>query len=119
MYVHMQFYSALISVFRKATTFIEQTIQEIEDLVKSNQLDDFKYNFLSYLLSRKELSRKDVFIITFSLFGDGLSTTTPTFIYYLYLLAKYPEVQERVYTEIKQQLPHHSQQTVITVDTLN
>lgn len=84
--------------------------------MKSNSLDENKFNFLSYLLSRKELSQKDVFIITFSLFGDGLSTTTPTFLFNLYLLAKHPDAQEKVSEEVRKYV---SNGDVITVNTLN
>lgn len=39
----------------------------------NNQLMN-KYNFLTFLLSRNNLSEKDVHVLTLSLFSDGLST---------------------------------------------
>ena len=61
---------------RNATKFVEETIDEINEVEKKGELDESKYNFMSYLLSREELSRKDVTIITLSLFADGLSTVS-------------------------------------------
>jgi hypothetical protein len=55
---------------------VNTTINKINELIQRNELPEGKYNFMSYLLSRKELSKKDITIITFSLFADGLSTVS-------------------------------------------
>lgn len=59
---------------RNASKIVEESIQHISSLEAVGQLEEGQYSFLMYLLSREELSLKDVFIITLSLFGDGLST---------------------------------------------
>ncbi|XP_021930388.1 probable cytochrome P450 CYP44 isoform X8 [Zootermopsis nevadensis] len=83
-----------------ATKYVNATINEIDNLIQRNELPEGKYNFMAYLLSRKELSRKDATIITFSLFADGLSTTVPALLYNLYCLATNPEIQEKAYQEV-------------------
>ncbi|XP_067004640.1 probable cytochrome P450 CYP44 [Anabrus simplex] len=86
--------------YRKALAFVNEAIHNLEGYVKENGNLGDKYNFLGYLMSRKELSHKDVLIITFSLFTDGLSTTVPALMYNLYCLATNPQVQEKAYEEI-------------------
>lgn len=86
--------------FGNGQKLVDETVAKISELKDKDQLKDGDYNFLTYLLSRENLSYKDVSIITLSLFGDGLNTTVPTFVSILYCLAKNPEVQQKVYEEI-------------------
>lgn len=65
-----------ILFFRNGQQLVDETIDKIKDLEKSGKLQDGDYNFLTYLISRPELSYKDVSIITLSLFGDGLNTVS-------------------------------------------
>lgn len=62
------------SIFRMSFKFITDAIEGIKIMLAENRLEEGKYNFLTYLMSRKELSHNDVMIITLSLFSDGLST---------------------------------------------
>lgn len=96
--------------------FINDTIEEIRALMAENKLQEGKYNFLTYLMSREELSHSDVLTITLSLFSDGLSTTAPTFLGNLHCLAISPEVQETLYQEIK---AHVDPDVPLTVDVIN
>ncbi|CAL4197513.1 unnamed protein product, partial [Meganyctiphanes norvegica] len=96
--------------------FIEETITQINLLKNMNKLEDKKFNFLTYLLSRQDLSRKDVMTITLSLFSDGLSTTAPTFLGNMHCLALNPDIQEKVYEEIQNNVKINGP---ITVQILN
>ncbi|XP_046342658.2 probable cytochrome P450 CYP44 [Haliotis rufescens] len=88
---------------------VEETAQEIKTLVDEGKLTENKYTFLAYLLSRKELSFKDVSIITLSLFGDGLSTTVPAALFNLYCLAAHPNVQQNLVEEIRAVVPQEGE----------
>ncbi|XP_062593652.1 probable cytochrome P450 CYP44 [Saccostrea cucullata] len=87
--------------FRNGQKLVDDTVGRIDHLREEGRLGEGKYNFLLYLLSRKELSFKDVSIITLSLFGDGLNTTVPTLIFAMYCIAKNPEVQHKAYEEVR------------------
>ncbi|KAL3853185.1 hypothetical protein ACJMK2_016750 [Sinanodonta woodiana] len=102
--------------YRTGQSYVERTISKIKDLVNKGQYQEGQYNFLTYLMSKKELSYKDVTIITLSLFGDGLSTTVPTFVSILYCMASNPEVQQKVYEEICEMVP---QSGPITPEIIN
>nr|XP_022297733.1 probable cytochrome P450 CYP44 [Crassostrea virginica] len=87
--------------FQNGQKLVDETIARIDRLQKEGNLREGQYNFLLYLLSKKELSIKDVSIITLSLFGDGLNTTVPSLIFAMYCLAKNPDAQQKVYEEIR------------------
>ncbi|XP_045117691.1 probable cytochrome P450 CYP44 isoform X2 [Portunus trituberculatus] len=97
--------------------FINDVVEELKALVAQNKLQEGQYNFLTYLLSRKELSHKDVLAITFSLFTDGLSTTAPTFLGNLHCLALNQDVQETLYQEINK--THIDPDAPITLGVIN
>uniref|UniRef100_A0A915LD78 Class II aldolase/adducin N-terminal domain-containing protein n=1 Tax=Romanomermis culicivorax TaxID=13658 RepID=A0A915LD78_ROMCU len=61
-----------------------------------------KFSFMTYLLSKPDLTQEDIYIICLSLFGDGLNTTAPALIYNLYCLAENPDVQNELNREIIQ-----------------
>jgi len=60
----------LLLWFRNGQKLVDKTA----DKIRNQQGFSRDYNFLSALLARKDLSYKDVSIITLSLFADGLNT---------------------------------------------
>ena len=105
------------SFYSKAINLCDEAVLALNEAVENGSVTDDQFYFLSYLLSRPSLSLKDVTVICLSLFSDGLSTTTPTLLFNLHCLAAWPEVQQRVYEEVKQHFP--SQDTTIDSNTLS
>lgn len=108
---------------RTAVKYVNESFSKIDLALQKNALRDGQYTFLLTLLQKDELSRKDVTVITTSLFIDGLSTvnmgiyiqlpfcifdvneksivqTVPVLMNNLYSLATNPHVQEKAYEEI-------------------
>ena len=117
-------------IYGYAMKLVDDAILSLRDEIEKGTLTPDRHNFLAYLLSREALSIKDVTVISLSALLDGLSTTTPSGIYYeckngsvnmtslftknykkivlhfflvlfcLYCLATDPRIQEKVYQEI-------------------
>lgn len=66
MYLYMNFFFCL---FRSVYSLINETV----DKVKASPHQD-NYAFMRYLYNQKNLNHKDLSVIAFSLFTDGLST---------------------------------------------
>ena len=107
-----QFYSSAIHL-------TDEAILSLKTAMEENRLKEDQFYFLSYLLSRPALSLKDVTVICLSLFTDGLSTTTPTILFNLYCLATWPEVQQRVYNEIAEQVKKRTVRTFFQKNELS
>lgn len=91
--------------YSKGKELIDATTKAIQDLIDKGELKDGQYGFMTYLLTREDFDYKDAVIIALSLFGDGLSTTSPTTVGQLYCLATNPEKQERLYEEVCREAP--------------
>ncbi|XP_048746407.2 probable cytochrome P450 CYP44 [Ostrea edulis] len=86
--------------FGGGQVLVDETIADIDRLRMEGKLAGDRYHFMMHLLSKRELTYKDISIIALSLFGDGLSSTAPTLVFTMYLLAKNPEAQEKAYREV-------------------
>lgn len=84
---------------------VDKTVDEINELIKKGEPIPDRYSFMSHLIASKDLSRKDITILTLSLFLDGLSTTVPMLLFNLYNLALHPEAQEKLFSEVRHVLP--------------
>ena len=91
--------------YSRAIALCDEAIIALNDAVESDTICDDQYYFLSYLLSRPDLSLKDVTVICLSLFSDGLSTTTPTMMFNIHCLAAWPQIQEKVHQEVMDHFP--------------
>lgn len=104
--------------FGNGQKLVDETIEKINHLEKCGQLKDGDFNFLSYLISRPELTYKDVSIITLSLFGDGLNTTVPSLLFTMYCLAKNQRAQEKAFQEADHVIPTEGEITPEIVNKL-
>lgn len=91
--------SILVRLVQKYT---EETISTLEQLMAKDELhkNHHQYSFMMNLLSRKQLTKKDIIVITQSMFVDGLSTAVPSVLHNLYCLAVNKNVQEKAYKEV-------------------
>ncbi|CAH1791274.1 unnamed protein product [Owenia fusiformis] len=87
--------------YKFGQTLVDETVAKIKELSECGELQEGKYDFMAYLLGRKELTYKDISIVTLSLFADGLSTTAPILAWQLYCLAKHPDQQEKAFEEVR------------------
>ncbi|XP_059087121.1 probable cytochrome P450 CYP44 [Tigriopus californicus] len=86
--------------YSKAIQLVDDALLRLKDAIEGATLREGQFHLLRYLLSREELSLKDVTVICLSLFSDGLSTTTPTLLFNLYALATNRPAQDKLYEEI-------------------
>ncbi|XP_075230653.1 putative cytochrome P450 CYP44 [Lycorma delicatula] len=107
-------------VIENAKKHFEVTIKEIDEAIKqTGTLPKDSYNFLTTLLSKPDLSSKDVMAVTLSLYTDGLTTTLPSVMYNLYCLAVNPAVQEKAYNEIIRLIKPGQDVTASTINELS
>jgi len=100
--------------YSRALQLVDDAVLRMRDKLEANALGEEDFYILSYLMSKEELSAKDVAVICLSLFSDGLSTTTPTVLFCLYCLAANPSVQEELYKEVVDVARHKA----LTADAL-
>ena len=90
-------------LYSEAIRLVEEAIKQFREEIEkdtTSSVNSEKFYLLSYLLSKEELSLKDVTVICLSVFLDGLSTTSPSLLFILYSLATNNRVQEKVYKEV-------------------
>ncbi|XP_064613084.1 probable cytochrome P450 CYP44 [Liolophura sinensis] len=92
----------ILSIVQK---HVDQTVEKIKVLQDKGELLDGQYSFLTYLLSREQLTYTDIVILTLSLPFDGVSTNARMLYFNMYCIAKNPDVQKKLYNEIEQHLP--------------
>ncbi|XP_059485467.1 probable cytochrome P450 CYP44 [Neocloeon triangulifer] len=81
--------------------YLVDALGKIEQLANAGGLDG-KFNFLTTMLSKEQISRKDMVFFIHSMFSEGLATVPSTMQSCIYSLMKHPVVQEKLYDEIRQ-----------------
>nr|XP_057938363.1 sterol 26-hydroxylase, mitochondrial-like [Doryrhamphus excisus] len=85
-------------IFSFAKPLIDKKLEDIQQRIANNQ--EVEGEYLTYLLSNTEMSTKDVYGSVAELLLAGVDTTSNTLTWTIYLLSKYPDVQERLYKEV-------------------
>ncbi|KAG2468205.1 CP27B protein, partial [Polypterus senegalus] len=90
------------SMFAFAKKHIDQRMKEIEDKLSRGEAIEGKY--LTYFLSKENLSMKSIYGNITELLLAGVDTISSTLSWSLYELSRHPDVQSRLYQEIQEVL---------------
>ncbi|XP_053352639.1 sterol 26-hydroxylase, mitochondrial-like [Clarias gariepinus] len=85
-------------IFLFAHKLIDKKMEDIQKLLDADQ--EVEGGYLSYLLSKTNMSQKDVYGSVTELLLAGVDATSSSITWALYLLARNPEAQETLYREV-------------------
>ncbi|XP_060784839.1 sterol 26-hydroxylase, mitochondrial-like [Neoarius graeffei] len=85
-------------IFGFACKLIDRKMEDIQMRLDAGQ--DVAGEYLSYLLSNTNLSKKDVYGSIAELLLAGVDTTSNTMMWALYLLSRHPKTQDTLYQEV-------------------
>ncbi|CAG0884942.1 unnamed protein product, partial [Darwinula stevensoni] len=94
--------------------FIDESIKNLKERRVDEDRDP---SVLEILLSRTDLTQKEVLVMILDMLFAGIDTTSNTVAFTMFHLAKNPEKQEKLYEEVKKVLP--SKDMPITPKVLN
>ncbi|XP_070770761.1 sterol 26-hydroxylase, mitochondrial [Enoplosus armatus] len=90
-------------IFSFAKELIDKKMEVIQQRVDNNQ--DVEGEYLTYLLSKTQMSTKDVYGSIAELLLAGVDTTSNTVLWSLHLLSMYPQIQDILYKEVSTSVP--------------
>uniref|UniRef100_A0A3Q3W4G2 Uncharacterized protein n=1 Tax=Mola mola TaxID=94237 RepID=A0A3Q3W4G2_MOLML len=90
-------------IFSFATKLIDKKMEFIKQRLDNNQ--DVEGEYLTYLLSNKQISLKDVYGSIPELLLAGVDTTSNTLTWTLHLLSMNPQCQDKLYKEVSTLVP--------------
>ncbi|KAB5577267.1 hypothetical protein PHYPO_G00207940 [Pangasianodon hypophthalmus] len=85
-------------IFRFGCKLIDRKMEEIQMRLDAGQ--EVSGQYLSYLLSNTNMSKKDVYGSVTELLLGGVDTTSNTMMWALYLLSQDPKAQDTLYQEV-------------------
>ncbi|XP_060732793.1 sterol 26-hydroxylase, mitochondrial-like [Tachysurus vachellii] len=85
-------------IFRFAGKLIDRKMEDIQQRLDADQ--EVAGEYLSYLLSNTNMSKKDVYGSVTELLLAGVDTTSNTMMWALYLLSQDPKAQDALYQEV-------------------
>ncbi|KAK3726931.1 hypothetical protein QZH41_004224 [Actinostola sp. cb2023] len=89
------------NMYKYAELFISQKVQELESEKKLDAAKDpEKVGFVEFLLSNEKLSRDDLIASIIDLLFAGVDTTSNTMQWFLYMMAKNQDKQEKLFQEV-------------------
>lgn len=92
--------------------FIKNRMDALKHRMKNKENNGKESKFLTFLLTQKSLTFKEITSATVELLTAAVETSSNTTLWALYCLAKNPDAQERVRYEIMQNLTHGNEITV-------
>ncbi|KAI5623733.1 sterol 26-hydroxylase, mitochondrial [Silurus asotus] len=93
-----RFTSAWDGIFKFACKLIDRKMEDIQMRLDAGQ--EVAGEYLSYLLSNTNMSKKDVYGSVTELLLAGVDTTSNTMMWALYQLSQYPKIQDTLYQEV-------------------
>jgi cytochrome P450 len=95
------------TLFGIAKSYIDERLEKIRVEIESNpdtHSEEERTEFLTYLLSSKKLSIREIYANVTECMLGGIDTTSNTLCFALHLLATTPHAQERLHEEVHQVL---------------
>ncbi|XP_046902332.1 sterol 26-hydroxylase, mitochondrial-like isoform X3 [Hypomesus transpacificus] len=97
------FIDSIAQMFSYTGRLIDMKMDVIQRRVDKNQ--EVEGEYLTYLLSNTKMTNKEVYGSIAELILAGVDTTSNTMMWAMYLLSKYPEVQDTLHQEVSKCVP--------------